>query len=192
MLEAIAALLVVSVGAVGVLWWQQQAVLRQQQQNYQFIAISLASDLADRMRINASQKAPYALGWGESRQATQDCVASACSWTQLAQWDIAQWQQALRAQLPRGDASVYPLSGRSGWWADEVWDGQRTTAGAQQCDVPLTHAMLGIMGTATKMNPFISTLVFDTERGASKTSASKGYSLSELLVGLGFTASWWP
>ena len=134
MLEAIAALLVVSVGAVGVLWWQQQAVLRQQQQNYQFIAISLASDLADRMRINASQSALYALGWGESRQATQDCVASACSWTQLAQWDIAQWQQALRAQLPRGDASVYPLSGRSGWWAISVgWPANQMAPSSATC-----------------------------------------------------------
>ena len=49
MLEALAALLVLTAGAVGVLWWQQQATLRQQQHTYQFIAMGLASDLADRM-----------------------------------------------------------------------------------------------------------------------------------------------
>ena len=54
--------------------------------------------------------------------------------------------------------------------------------------MPSTHAMLGIMGTAAKMNPFISIHVFDTEKGASKTSASKGYSLSELLIGLGLSS----
>ena len=120
MLEAIASLLVLTLGAIGVLWWQQQAVLRQQQQINQFIAMGLASDLADRMRINASQSALYALGWGESHQSTQDCFASACSWTQLAHWDVAQWQLALRSQLPKGDASVYPLPGLAGWWGIRV------------------------------------------------------------------------
>jgi len=134
MLEAIAALLVLTAGAVGVLWWQQQALLRQQQQIYQFSAMGLASDLADRMRINASQSTLYAFGWGESRQATQDCVASPCTGSQLAQWDIAQWQQALRAQLPQGDASVYPLSGQLGWWGISVgWPSNKMTAASASC-----------------------------------------------------------
>lgn len=134
MLEAIAALLVLTVGAVGVLWWQQQAVLRQQQQAYQFIAMGLASDLADRMRINASQSALYALGWGESRRTTQDCFANACSWTQLAQWDIAQWQQALRAQLPKGDASVYSLPELTGWWSISVgWPANKMASNSTTC-----------------------------------------------------------
>ena len=62
MLEAIAALMVLTAGAVGILYWQQQATVRQQQQIYQFIAMGLADDLAERMRINASQSALYALG----------------------------------------------------------------------------------------------------------------------------------
>lgn len=134
MLEALAALLILTAGAVGVLWWQQQATLRQQQQTYQFIAMALASDLADRMRINASQSALYAMHWGESRQTTQDCFANACSWTQLAQWDIAQWQQALRAQLPKGDASVYSLRGQTGWWAISVgWPANKISSNNTTC-----------------------------------------------------------
>lgn len=134
MLEALAALLILTAGAVGVLWWQQQATLRQQQQTSQFIAMGLASDLADRMRINASQSALYAMHWGESRQTTQDCFANACSWTQLAQWDIAQWQQALRAQLPKGDASVYSLRGQTGWWAISVgWPANKISSNNTTC-----------------------------------------------------------
>ncbi len=134
MLEALAALLILTAGAVGVLWWQQQATLRQQQQTYQFIAMGLASDLADRMRINASQSALYAMHWGESRQTTQDCFTNACSWTQLAQWDIAQWQQALRAQLPKGDASVYSLPGQTGWWAISVgWPANKISSNNTTC-----------------------------------------------------------
>ena len=134
MLEAIASLLVLTLGAIGVLWWQQQAVLRQQQQINQFIAMGLASDLADRMRINASQSALYALGWGESHQSTQDCFASACSWTQLAHWDVAQWQLALRSQLPKGDASVYPLPGLAGWWGIRVgWPATKMASTSVSC-----------------------------------------------------------
>ena len=134
MLEAIASLLVLTLGAIGVLWWQQQAVLRQQQQINQFIAMGLASDLADRMRINASQSALYALGWGESHQSTQDCFASACSWTQLAHWDVAQWQLALRSQLPKGDASVYPLPGLAGWWGIRVgWPATKMASTSVTC-----------------------------------------------------------
>ena len=134
MLEAIASLLVLTLGAIGVLWWQQQAVLRQQQQINQFIAMGLASDLADRMRINASQSALYALGWGESHQSTQDCFASACSWKQLAHWDVAQWQLALRSQLPKGDASVYPLPGLAGWWGIRVgWPATKMASTSASC-----------------------------------------------------------
>ena len=138
MLEAIAALLVLTAGAVGVLWWQQQATLRLQQQIYQSIAMGLADDIAERMRINASQSALYALNWGESRQTTQDCFTNACSLTQLAQWDIAKWQQSLRAQLPKGDASVYPMPGLAGWWGISVgWPAKKTTAASGTCPARL-------------------------------------------------------
>ena len=39
MLEALAALLVLTASAVGVLWWQQQATMRQQQQIHQLTAM---------------------------------------------------------------------------------------------------------------------------------------------------------
>ena len=54
--------------------------------------------------------------------------------------------------------------------------------------MPGTHALLGIMGKAAKMNPYISFLFFEAEDAASKTSNSKGYSLTELLIGLGLSS----
>jgi len=54
--------------------------------------------------------------------------------------------------------------------------------------MPGTHALLGIMGKAAKMNPYISILVFEAEDAASKTCNSKGYSLTELLIGLGLSS----
>ena len=60
--------------------------------------------------------------------------------------------------------------------------------GIYQRDMPGTHALLGIMGKAAKMNPYISFLFFEAEDAASKTSNSKGYSLTELLIGLGLSS----
>ncbi len=134
MFEAMTALFVLTTGALGILWWLQHAELRQQKQINQFIAMHLASDLAERMQINPKQSALYALGWGESRQSTQDCLASACSWSQLAQWDVSQWQQSLRAQLPKGDASVYPLAGHAQWWEISVgWPANKVTSASRSC-----------------------------------------------------------
>lgn len=60
--------------------------------------------------------------------------------------------------------------------------------GIYQRDMPGTHALLGIMGKAAKMNPYISFLFFEAEDAASKTSNSKGYYLTELLIGLGLSS----
>jgi type IV pilus assembly protein PilW len=60
--------------------------------------------------------------------------------------------------------------------------------GIYQRDMPGTHALLGIMGKAAKMNPYISFLFFEAEDAATKTSNSKGYSLTELLIGLGLSS----
>jgi type II secretory pathway pseudopilin PulG len=60
--------------------------------------------------------------------------------------------------------------------------------GIYQRDMPGTHALLGIMGKAAKMNSYISFLFFEAEDAASKTCNSKGYSLTELLIGLGLSS----
>ena len=120
LLEVIAALLVLSAGVLGVLWQQQLAWVRQQQHNQQSIAMGLADDIAERMRLNNTQSGLYALGWGEQRTSGQNCFANPCNWIELAQWDMSEWQKSLYQQLPKGDAAIWPLQGFSGWWGISV------------------------------------------------------------------------
>jgi type IV pilus assembly protein PilV len=117
LLEALMALLLLASGVLASLWLQQIGLQTQRQQVNRSIAMGLADDLAERMRLNASQTALYTRTWGTAaRSVTPDCTALACSRSDLALWDMAQLQQALSTQLPQGDAAVFALSGPSGWW----------------------------------------------------------------------------
>jgi type IV pilus modification protein PilV len=117
LLEALMALLLLASGVLAALWLQQIGLQTQRQQVNRSIAMGLADDLAERMRLNASQAALYTRSWGTAPSSTSpNCTALACTRSDLAQWDMAQLQQALSTQLPQGDAAVFALSGPSGWW----------------------------------------------------------------------------
>ena len=116
LIEALVALLVLTFGVLGLLWLHQHALLQQRQQLMRSIATGLGEDLAERMRINAAQRALYAKAWGSASSATADCTSVACSRQALAAWDSQQLQQAVQSQLPDAEAVVFELTGVTGWW----------------------------------------------------------------------------
>ncbi len=127
--EALVALLVLSLGAIGLLWMHQQALVLQRQQHMRAIAMVTAQDLAERMRLNAPQAAMYTKAWGASTSsAALNCASNACSRQNLAQWDMQAVQQNLQQQMPEGDFAVFPLVGVAQWWGILIaWhDGQET------------------------------------------------------------------
>lgn len=98
MVETLVALVVLSVGMLGMaalyvttLQSGTSAISRMQ-------AVSLASDLADRIRANPAG-ADYT-GTGTSK----DCMTAACSATDMAANDIYTWKQQIANELP-GTAS---------------------------------------------------------------------------------------
>lgn len=120
LLEALVALVVLALGVLGLLWMHQQALVQQRQQLMRSVAIGIADDLAERMRMNSPQSAMYAKTWGNSSNgittAAPDCTATACTRQELAAWDLQQLQLTLQSQLPEGDAAVFALSGSPNWW----------------------------------------------------------------------------
>lgn len=117
LLEALIALLVLAAGVLSALWLQHRALQTQRQQLHRSLAMERADDLAERMRLNASQSPSYARTWGAtSSPSAADCTAQPCNRNQLAVWDLQQLQRHLSAQLPQGDAAIFPLSGHDGWW----------------------------------------------------------------------------
>ena len=117
LLEALVALLLLASGVLALLWLQQLGLQTQRQQVNRSMAMGLADDLAERMRLNASDIPRYSRNWGAGTVGgVPDCTALACSRSDLAVWDMAQLQQALSTQLPEGDVAVFALTGPAGWW----------------------------------------------------------------------------
>jgi type IV pilus assembly protein PilV len=120
LLEALVALVVLAFGVLGLLWMHQQALVQQRQQLMRSVAIGIADDLAERMRMNSPQSAMYAKTWANSSNgittAAPDCTTTACTRQELAAWDLQQLQLTLQSQLPEGDAAVFALSGSPNWW----------------------------------------------------------------------------
>ena len=88
-------------------------------------AIRLIEDLSERAKVNPSALAninEYAIGFGSAGTPTKNCKTGSCNSSELAQYDISTWKQAVADTLPLGDASVF-LS------ADEATPGNRRQLG---------------------------------------------------------------
>jgi type IV pilus modification protein PilV len=122
LIEALVALLVLTFGVLGLLWMHQQALLQQRQQLMRSVAAGIGDDLAERMRMNAPQRAMYVKTWGNSTSinAAADCTSIACSRQELAAWDRQQLQITVQSQLPEGDVAVFALTEIVGWWGIAV------------------------------------------------------------------------
>lgn len=114
--EALMALLLLAFGMLGLLWMHQKALMQQRQQLMLNIAIGIAEDLAERMTLNASQRHLYAKPWGNTSVSAPDCVAAPCTRQALVTWDMQQFQQSLKDQLPEGDATVFTVTNHPDWW----------------------------------------------------------------------------
>ena len=119
LLEALVALVVLAFGVLGLLWMHQQALVQQRQQLMRSVAIGIADDLAERMHLNAAERAMYAKAWSNASSittATKDCTTTACTRQELAAWDLQQLQLTLQSKLPEGDAAVFALTATPNWW----------------------------------------------------------------------------
>ena len=147
LLEALVALVVLAFGVLGLLWMHQQALVQQRQQLMRSVAIGIADDLAERMRLNMPERAMYAKAWGHasSTTAAPDCTVTACTRQELAAWDLQQLQLTLESQLPEGDATVFALMSTPNWWgiviawrdANETYRTD-TASGSPPCPVQMS------------------------------------------------------
>lgn len=122
LIEILVSLVVISSGLLGVAALQ----VRTLQGNYDALqrshASALASDIADRMRINRgavrlkSGESEYQMGYGMPQGGTD---------LSLAKVDMLEWKQALAARLPDGDGSIDVIES-TGWVTIRVRWGERS------------------------------------------------------------------
>ena len=105
--EALVALVVLSVGMLGIAALYVESLRAGRTAVYRTQAVNLAADMADRIRANRSVPDSWVLPAGAA-PTTHNCVGGGvtCTPEDLAEDDQASWLDAIRSQLPGSGAAT--------------------------------------------------------------------------------------
>ena len=104
LIESLVALLVISVGMIGIAGLYGQGLRASGTALYRTIAVNLAADMADRIRANRRGNAAYG---GAATNGNCDAGGNTdCTIAAMAAHDLSAWQAQVRTQLPNGAGVV--------------------------------------------------------------------------------------
>lgn len=136
LLEILIAVVVLSIGLLGIASLQafgqrsnHSAYLRSQ-------ATALAYDMIDRMRANVTGvlNGDYdSIDTTANSYSNPGCDTSTCSSSQMAQYDMYDWQQELASQLPTGNGKVTGSGHGSVFTVTIMWDDERNAPSSLVC-----------------------------------------------------------
>ena len=107
LIETLVALVVLSVGLMGIAALYSQSLGAGRTANFRTQAVTLAADLADRIRVNRLAGNAYAgLPADNNCDADGGAVPGDCTPGQLAAHDLLRWQAAVAQTLPNGVGAV--------------------------------------------------------------------------------------
>jgi len=129
LIESMVALLVISIGILGIASLQAASMKQSASSLNHSQAVWIAYDMTDRIRVNLAGAADYA-GIDTDTAYQQDCKAADCSASQMATADAADWAQSLQSLpagrgLITGDADQLVLT--------VMWDDEGTGATGTGC-----------------------------------------------------------
>ena|SRR5688572_7548462 len=105
LVEALVALVVVSVGMIGIAVLYGQGLGASRTALFRTQAVILASDMADRIRLNRRAGVVYqSAGAGTNRNCEPG--GATCTPTQMAEHDLWVWNGLIDRQLPAADGTV--------------------------------------------------------------------------------------
>lgn len=133
LLEAMVAMVVFSVGLLGLGALQMTGMTNTQSSLYQSVATHLAYDMSDRIRSNATGKDANEYDDLSGIPTTfTDCSTQQCTAKQTATFDHLQWGQAMQNLLPAGTGTV--KGDGTEFTITVMWDDARNGASAKGCD----------------------------------------------------------
>jgi type IV pilus assembly protein PilV len=94
MVEALVALVVISVGMLGIAGLYLSSLQAGRSANLRVQALNLASELADKIRSNRKGRDRYNLAAADT-PAVQACVSATCTAAQIAENDLALWRASI-------------------------------------------------------------------------------------------------
>lgn len=104
LIEVLVAILIVSVGILGVAGLQLVSLQNNTSALYRTQAIQSAYNIMDRVRANRDQD--YSIDMDDDAPVAPNCLALSCSQAQMRDFDLADWRNALADDLPEGTGSV--------------------------------------------------------------------------------------
>jgi type IV pilus assembly protein PilV len=130
LVEAMIALLVISVGLLGIASLQLTAMNQNTSSLHNSQAVWYAYNISDRIRANISEFDTYD-GADTSTSSPQDCMSSSCSAADMVDSDIADWKTMV-GNLPGGRGIIG--SNTDGLVISVMWDDSGTGATGTGCD----------------------------------------------------------
>jgi type IV pilus assembly protein PilV len=107
MVEVLVALVVLAIGLLGIAALYLNSLQSGRTAIYRTQAITLAADLADRIRMNRTAGAGYGTLFADAEAAVAACTTiGGCSDIDLASTDLANWKASIAQQLPNGQGQV--------------------------------------------------------------------------------------
>ncbi len=113
LIESLVATTVLAIGILCLLAVQIHTLAQTQTSVHRAQAVRAIEDLAERVKANPDgfgqlRSGAYNSPWDATSDAASDaCEANACSPTELALADIAQWRKTITRSLPLGQANVF-------------------------------------------------------------------------------------
>lgn len=139
LIEVLVSLLILAIGVLGFAGLQMRALQSSGEAQFQVQAAAIADDIASRIKLNEEKMDWYrtASNWTNATQSMPptNCVASACTPDQMADFDVKQANYAVQNLLPNGRVRVEPcLQPTTHTCVYIAWNNTQPTAGsAGQC-----------------------------------------------------------
>jgi len=107
MVEVLVALVVLGIGLLGIAALYLNSLQAGRTAVYRTEAITLAADLADRIRMNRTAQNAYATLFADVEVPVAACeTTGGCSGADLAATDLSNWKAAIAQLLPNGEGQV--------------------------------------------------------------------------------------
>lgn len=104
LIEILVAVLIVSVGVLGVAGLQLLSLQNNTSAMFRTQAFQAAYGIIDRARANPGED--YSIDMDADPPTAEDCTTTDCSRTEMRDYDLASWLEELAATLPNGDGEV--------------------------------------------------------------------------------------
>ncbi|HET8692292.1 MAG TPA: type IV pilus modification protein PilV [Steroidobacteraceae bacterium] len=107
MVEVLVALVVLAIGLLGIAALYLNSLQAGRTAIYRTEAVTLAADIADRIRMNRTAQAAYNATFDDAKAAVAECAGTGgCTDAELAATDLADWKAAIAERLPEGEGQV--------------------------------------------------------------------------------------